>query len=108
MLANIEKRWEGMPPTEQAELWMALRDRMKGNWAELTLQEKKAGTWKAFPDLWSICGSPRQKGLRHVSFQRQIVQHEFGVSLNSVIRQLVLPEQLPVMSLGSVRVGPLS
>lgn len=43
-LANIEKRWEGMPPQEQADLWMALRDRMKTNWAELTLQEKKAGT----------------------------------------------------------------
>ena len=42
-LANIEKRWEGLPNTEQAELWMALRDRMKENWAELTLQEKKAG-----------------------------------------------------------------
>lgn len=42
-LANIEKRWEGMPPTEQAELWMALRDRMKTNWAELTVNEKKAG-----------------------------------------------------------------
>jgi cytochrome c oxidase subunit 4 len=42
-LANIEKRWEGMPLQEQAELWMALRDRMKENWAELTLPEKKAG-----------------------------------------------------------------
>lgn len=42
-LANIEKRWEGMPPQEQAELWMALRDRMKENWKDLTLQEKKAG-----------------------------------------------------------------
>ncbi|KAI1825144.1 cytochrome c oxidase subunit IV family [Xylaria intraflava] len=47
-LANIEKRWEGMPPTEQAELWMALRDRMKENWAELTLNEKKAAYWIAF------------------------------------------------------------
>ncbi|KAK9778774.1 putative Cytochrome c oxidase subunit IV family [Seiridium cardinale] len=47
-LANIEKRWEGMPNTEQAELWMALRDRMKENWAELTLQEKKAAYWIAF------------------------------------------------------------
>ncbi|KAG0648159.1 Cytochrome c oxidase polypeptide V [Hyphodiscus hymeniophilus] len=46
-LANIEKRWEGMPPQEQADLWMALRDRMKANWAELTVQEKKAGEgWK--------------------------------------------------------------
>ncbi|KAG7428713.1 Cytochrome c oxidase polypeptide 5 [Fusarium oxysporum f. sp. raphani] len=25
-LANIEKRWEGMPLQEQAELWMALRE----------------------------------------------------------------------------------
>jgi hypothetical protein len=42
-LANIEKRWEGMPMQEQAELWMALRDRMKENWADMTVQEKKAG-----------------------------------------------------------------
>lgn len=42
-LKNIEKRWEGMPLQEQADLWMALRDRMKGSWTELTLQEKKAG-----------------------------------------------------------------
>ncbi|KAL3421270.1 Cytochrome c oxidase polypeptide 5, mitochondrial [Phlyctema vagabunda] len=47
-LANIEKRWESMPPQEQADLWMALRDRMKVNWAELTLQEKKAAYWIAF------------------------------------------------------------
>lgn len=44
-LANIEKRWEGMPLQEQADLWMALRDRMKGSWTDLTLQEKKAGRW---------------------------------------------------------------
>jgi cytochrome c oxidase subunit 4 len=42
-LAGIEKRWEGMPPQEQAELWMQLRDRMKFDWNDLTLQEKKAG-----------------------------------------------------------------
>lgn len=41
-LAGIEKRWEIMPPQEQAELWMALRDRMKNDWHELTLQERKA------------------------------------------------------------------
>jgi cytochrome c oxidase subunit 4 len=28
---------------EQADLWMALRDRMKGSWTELTVQEQKAG-----------------------------------------------------------------
>ena len=43
-LAGIEKRWESMPPQEQADLWMQLRDRMKVDWHELTLQEKKAGT----------------------------------------------------------------
>lgn len=42
-LANIEKRWEAMPPQEQADLWMALRDRMKVDWTEMTIQEKKAG-----------------------------------------------------------------
>ncbi|KAI0389689.1 cytochrome c oxidase subunit IV family [Xylariaceae sp. FL0594] len=47
-LANIEKRWEGMPPTEQAELWMALRDRMKENWTDLTVMEKRAAYWIAF------------------------------------------------------------
>lgn len=44
-LANIEKRWEDMPPQEQADLWMSLRDRMKVDWKELTMQEKKAGTY---------------------------------------------------------------
>jgi cytochrome c oxidase subunit 4 len=46
-LANIEKRWEAMPPQEQANLWMALRDRMKSNWHELTIQERKAGKFAA-------------------------------------------------------------
>ncbi|PSK51650.1 hypothetical protein B9Z65_2917 [Elsinoe australis] len=47
-LANIEKRWEAMPPQEQADLWMQLRDRMKVDWHELTMQEKKAAYWIAF------------------------------------------------------------
>ena len=42
-LAGIEKRWEEMPPQKQAELWMLLRDRMKVDWHEMTLQEKKIG-----------------------------------------------------------------
>lgn len=49
MLANVEKRWETMPPAEQAELWMALRKRMKvENWADMTLQEKKIAYYIAF------------------------------------------------------------
>ncbi|KAL8944942.1 MAG: hypothetical protein Q9216_000103 [Gyalolechia sp. 2 TL-2023] len=47
-LAGIEKRWEEMPPQQQADLWMALRDRMKTDWHEMTLQEKKAAYWIAF------------------------------------------------------------
>ncbi|KAJ4369784.1 Cytochrome c oxidase subunit 5B, mitochondrial [Neocucurbitaria cava] len=47
-LANIEKRWEEMPPQEQADLWMSLRDRMKTDWKELTMQEKKAAYYIAF------------------------------------------------------------
>lgn len=43
-LAGIEKRWEAMPPQEQADLWMQLRDRMKVDWHQMTVQEKKAGT----------------------------------------------------------------
>ena len=43
-LANIEGRWESMESKEQAELWMALRDRMKVDWHDMTVQEKKAGT----------------------------------------------------------------
>jgi len=37
-----------MPPQEQAELWMQLRDRMKVDWHEMTLLEKKAAWWIAF------------------------------------------------------------
>ena len=44
-LASIEKRWETMAPQEQADLWMSLRDRMKVDWHQMTLQEKKAGTY---------------------------------------------------------------
>lgn len=65
---------------------------------------------KAFLDLWSICGSARGKkgcgGVRLLS--AGLSNMKFGASVNGVIRQLVLPEQLLVMSLGPVRVGPLS
>ncbi|PYH98042.1 cytochrome c oxidase polypeptide 5, mitochondrial [Aspergillus ellipticus CBS 707.79] len=47
-LAGIEKRWEAMPPQEQADLWMQLRDRMKVDWHQMTLQEKKAAYYISF------------------------------------------------------------
>lgn len=44
-LARIEKRWEAMPPQEQAVLWMALRDRMKVDWHDMTRREKEVGMY---------------------------------------------------------------
>ena len=43
-----------MPPQEQADLWMALRDRMKVDWNEMTMNEKKAGR---FENDHFICGN---------------------------------------------------
>lgn len=57
-LAHIEKRWEAMPPQEQAELWMQLRDRMSVSWKELSLQEKKAAYWIAFGPHGPRAGNP--------------------------------------------------
>ncbi|KAH7118001.1 mitochondrial cytochrome c oxidase-like protein subunit V [Dendryphion nanum] len=61
-LANIEKRWEDMPPQEQADLWMSLRDRMKTDWKELTLQEKKAAYYIAFGPHGPRRPSPPDEG----------------------------------------------
>ena len=52
-LAGIEKRWETLPPQEQADLWMQLRDRMRTDWHQLTLQEKKAGMY-LFPSIYFL------------------------------------------------------
>lgn len=52
-----------MPPQEQADLWMALRDRMKVDWNEMTMNEKKAGR---FEKHHFICGSvPEKSASRH-------------------------------------------
>lgn len=64
-LAGIEKRWEGMPPQEQAELWMQLRDRMKVDWNQMTVQEKKAGTFTLLSFFLFLQGARR---LRPLSF----------------------------------------
>lgn len=63
-LNNIEKRWETMPLQEQAELWMALRDRMTVPWNELTLQEKKAAYWVAFGPHGPRAEAPPGEGKR--------------------------------------------
>ncbi|WEW56363.1 Cytochrome c oxidase subunit 5B, mitochondrial [Emydomyces testavorans] len=63
-LAGIEKRWEAMPPQEQAELWMQLRDRMKVDWHEMTMQEKKAAYWIAFGPHGPRAETPKGEGMR--------------------------------------------
>ncbi|PGH18875.1 hypothetical protein AJ79_00291 [Helicocarpus griseus UAMH5409] len=63
-LAGIEKRWEAMPPQEQAELWMQLRDRMKVDWHEMTLQEKKAAYWIAFGPHGPRAETPKGEGFK--------------------------------------------
>ncbi|KAF2225183.1 cytochrome c oxidase polypeptide V [Elsinoe ampelina] len=67
-LANIEKRWEAMPPQEQADLWMALRDRMKVDWHELTVQEKKAAYWIAFGPHGPRAGPPPGEGTKVLGY----------------------------------------
>jgi hypothetical protein len=67
-LIDIEKRWEAMPPQEQADLWMALRDRMKSNWAELTLQEKKAGALRCVAFLSINTPPPHHASATFLSF----------------------------------------
>ncbi|KAJ6098789.1 hypothetical protein N7467_000324 [Penicillium canescens] len=66
-LASIEKRWEGMPPQEQAELWMQLRDRMKVDWHQLTQQEKKAAYYIAFGAHGPRAQAPKGEGWRVLS-----------------------------------------
>ncbi|KAK5131328.1 Cytochrome c oxidase subunit 5 [Meristemomyces frigidus] len=63
-LANIEKRWDAMPAQEQADLWMALRDRMKVDWNEMTVQEKKAAYWIAFGPHGPRAMPPPGEGFR--------------------------------------------
>ncbi|KAL4778251.1 cytochrome c oxidase subunit IV-domain-containing protein [Aspergillus varians] len=63
-LAGIEKRWEALPPQEQADLWMQLRDRMKVDWHQMTIQEKKAAYWIAFGPHGPRSQPPKGEGLK--------------------------------------------
>ncbi|KAL2865714.1 cytochrome c oxidase subunit IV family protein [Aspergillus lucknowensis] len=63
-LAGIEKRWETMPPQEQADLWMQLRDRMKVDWHQMTVQEKKAAYWIAFGPHGPRATPPKGEGFK--------------------------------------------
>ncbi|KAJ9193447.1 hypothetical protein DTO166G4_3188 [Paecilomyces variotii] len=78
-LAGIEKRWEAMPPQEQAELWMQLRDRMKVNWHDLTLQEKKAAYWIAFGPHGPRAEPPKGEGWRVFIRVSQLLALSFSI-----------------------------
>ncbi|KFY78891.1 hypothetical protein V499_02044 [Pseudogymnoascus sp. VKM F-103] len=78
-LANIERRWEQMPPQEQADVWMALRDRMKTNWAELTLQEKKAAYWIAFGAHGPRAVAPPGEGWKVLGYTLAGIVVSFGL-----------------------------
>ncbi|KAL1983357.1 hypothetical protein VTN96DRAFT_10416 [Rasamsonia emersonii] len=77
VLSGIEQRWESMPPQEQAELWMQLRDRMKADWHDLTLQEKKAAYWIAFGPHGPRAEPPKGEGWKILIKVAQL----FAVSL---------------------------
>ncbi|KFY22673.1 hypothetical protein V493_06426 [Pseudogymnoascus sp. VKM F-4281 (FW-2241)] len=78
-LANIERRWEAMPPQEQADVWMALRDRMKTNWADLTLQEKKAAYWIAFGAHGPRAVAPPGEGWKVVGYTLAGIAVSFAI-----------------------------
>ncbi|ODM17819.1 Cytochrome c oxidase polypeptide 5, mitochondrial [Aspergillus cristatus] len=63
-ISGIEKRWEAMPPQEQADLWMQLRDRMKVDWHQMTVQEKKAAYWIAFGPHGPRAQAPKGEGIK--------------------------------------------
>ncbi|EEP79265.1 cytochrome c oxidase subunit IV [Uncinocarpus reesii 1704] len=78
-LAGIEKRWEAMPPQEQAELWMQLRDRMKVDWHEMTMQEKKAAYWIAFGPHGPRAEAPKGEGMKVFIQVTKYLLISFGV-----------------------------
>ncbi|KAJ5653776.1 Cytochrome c oxidase polypeptide 5 [Penicillium odoratum] len=78
-LASIEKRWEGMPPQEQAELWMSLRDRMKVDWHQMTLQEKKAAYWIAFGPHGPRAQAPKGEGWKILFKVTQLTLVSFAI-----------------------------
>ncbi|KAL8743043.1 MAG: hypothetical protein Q9190_004558 [Brigantiaea leucoxantha] len=88
-LADIERRWEDMPPNEQALLWMALRDRMKGDWHDLTWQEKRAAWWVAFGPHGPRAEDP--PGENWFVFKRVMMVIGVSTAVFIVIRQFARP-----------------
>ncbi|KAF9894754.1 Cytochrome c oxidase subunit 5A [Aspergillus nanangensis] len=78
-LAGIEKRWEAMPPQEQADLWMQLRDRMKVDWHQMTVQEKKAAYWIAFGPHGPRAQVPKGENMRVFIKVAQLTAVSFAI-----------------------------
>jgi cytochrome c oxidase subunit 4 len=78
-LANIESRWEDLPPQEQADLWMSLRDRMKTDWKELTMQEKKAAYFIAFGPHGPRRPPPPDEGRKVLFLSTAVIFGAFAV-----------------------------
>ncbi|KAG9204873.1 hypothetical protein B5807_06560 [Epicoccum nigrum] len=78
-LANIEQRWEDLPPQEQADLWMSLRDRMKTDWKELTMQEKKAAYFIAFGPHGPRRPPPPDEGRKVLFISLAVIAGSFAV-----------------------------
>ncbi|KAF1833142.1 COX4-domain-containing protein [Decorospora gaudefroyi] len=78
-LANIEQRWEDMPPQEQADLWMTLRDRMKTDWKELTMQEKKAAYYIAFGPHGPRRPAPPDEGRKVLFLSLAVIAGSFAL-----------------------------
>ncbi|KAF2200254.1 cytochrome c oxidase polypeptide V mitochondrial precursor [Delitschia confertaspora ATCC 74209] len=88
-LANIEKRWEDMPPQEQADLWMTLRDRMKVDWREMTMQEKKAAYYVAFGPHGPRRPPPADEGRKVLFWSISLIGA--GVALFAATRMFASP-----------------
>ncbi|KAL2828569.1 cytochrome c oxidase subunit IV-domain-containing protein [Aspergillus pseudoustus] len=78
-LAGIEKRWEAMPPQEQADLWMQLRDRMKVDWHQMTVQEKKAAYYIAFGPHGPRALPPKGEGFKIFIKVAQLTLASFAI-----------------------------
>ena len=60
-IADLNKRWESLPTTDQEEIISQLNERQKLNWKELTPEEKKAAWYISYGE-WGPRRPVHQKG----------------------------------------------
>ena len=49
--SQIEAAWANLPRNEQERIFTELQELQKKDWKELSLDEKKAGKWRAFMEV---------------------------------------------------------